>query len=206
MTTAVAGIRRYTHERDLAELQRAHGPALLHFLLGLTYGDRQRAEDLLQETLVRAWQHPEAFEAPYSSMRPWLFTVARRLAVDARRGRLARPAEVADEVLLATAECADHTERCAAALDVRTAVRSLTPEHRAVLVQLYFRGLSVNEAAEVLGVPPGTVKSRSYYALRALARVLPGYSASGPEGLSSVGSRSASVSRASSEDASAASR
>ncbi|MFE9401448.1 sigma-70 family RNA polymerase sigma factor [Streptomyces sp. NPDC006530] len=206
MTTVVSDIRRCTPERDLAELQRAHGPALLHFLLGLTYGDRQRAEDLLQETLVRAWQHPEAFEAPYCSMRPWLFTVARRLAIDARRGRLARPAEVGDEVLLATADSGDHTERCAAALDVRTAVRSLTPEHRAVLMQLYFRGLSVNEAAEVLGVPPGTVKSRSYYALRALARLLPGYSASGPEGLSSVGSRSASVSRASSEGASATSR
>ncbi|RCH65759.1 RNA polymerase subunit sigma [Streptomyces sp. SDr-06] len=190
----------------MAELQRAHGPALLHFLLGLTYGDRQRAEDLVQETLVRAWQHPEAFEAPYCSMRPWLFTVARRLAIDARRSRLARPAEVGDETLLATAESGDHTERCAVALDVRSAVRSLTPEHRAVLVQLYFRGLSVAEAADVLGVPPGTVKSRSYYALRALARVLPGYSASGPEGPSSVGARSASRSRASSEGASATSR
>ncbi|WP_438290068.1 sigma-70 family RNA polymerase sigma factor [Streptomyces sp. HUAS TT7] len=206
MTTALTGSRRYAHERDLAELQRAHGPALLRFLLGLTYGDRQRAEDLLQETLVRAWQHPEAFEAPYCSMRPWLFTVARRLAIDARRGRLARPTEVGDEVLLATAEPGDHAERCTAALDVRAAVKSLTPQHRAVLVQLYFRGLSVTEAAEVLGVPPGTVKSRSYYALRALARVLPGYSASGPEGLSSVGSRSASVSRASSEGASATSK
>ncbi|MFG3281656.1 sigma-70 family RNA polymerase sigma factor [Streptomyces sp. NPDC048111] len=206
MTTAARGPRRYAHERDLAELQRTHGPALLHFLLGLTYGDRQRAEDLLQETLVRAWQHPEAFEAPYCSMRPWLFTVARHLAIDARRSRLARPAEVRDDVLLATAEPGDHTERCAAALDVRGAVRSLTPEHRAVLVQLYFRGLSVTEAADVLGVPPGTVKSRSYYALRALARVLPGYSASGPEGLLAMGSRSASVSRASSEGVSATSR
>ena len=197
--------RRHTGERDLAELQRVHGPALLRFLLGLTYGDRQRAEDLVQETLLRAWQHPEAFDAPYGSMRPWLFTVARRLAIDARRSRLARPAEVGDEVLLRGRPRRRPTERCAAALDVRTAVRSLTPQHRAVLVQLYFRGLSVNEAAEVLGVAPGTVKSRSYYALRALARALPGYCASGPEGLSSADSRSASVSRASSENASATS-
>ncbi|MFI6685252.1 sigma-70 family RNA polymerase sigma factor [Streptomyces sp. NPDC050485] len=206
MSTAVADTRRYAPERDLAELQRAHGPALLRFLLGLTYGDRQRAEDLVQETLVRAWQHPEAFEAPYRSMRPWLFTVARRLAIDARRGRLARPAEVGDEVLLTTAEPGDHTERSAAALDVREAVKTLSPQHRAVLVQLYFRGLSVSEAAEALGIAPGTVKSRSYYALRALARVLPGYSSSGPEGLCSGGVRSASVSRASSEGVSATSR
>ncbi len=61
-------------------------------------------------------------------------------------------------------------------LDVREAVRTLSPEHRAVLVQIYFRGLSVGETAKVLGIPAGTVKSRSYYALRVLSRTLPGYS------------------------------
>lgn len=55
-------------------------------------------------------------------------------------------------------------------------MRTLSPEHRAVLVQIYFRGLSVGETAQVLGIPPGTVKSRSYYALRLLSRTLPGYS------------------------------
>ncbi|MFK8908422.1 sigma-70 family RNA polymerase sigma factor [Streptomyces sp. YS-3] len=193
--------RRYTREPELAALQREHGPALMHFLLGLTYGDRQRAEDLLQETLVRAWQHPEALEGPYASMRPWLFTVGRRLAIDARRSRRARPAEVHDAVLDARVEAEDdHAERSAAALDVRDAVRTLSPEHRAVLTEIYFRGLSVAEAAEVLGVPCGTVKSRSYYALRALARVLPGYSSGGPS------ARSSSESRASIEGVSATSR
>ncbi|MFF3260330.1 sigma-70 family RNA polymerase sigma factor [Streptomyces sp. NPDC002932] len=165
-----------TDERALADLQREHGPALFHFLLGLTFGDRQRAEDLLQETLVRAWQHPEAFDGPYESMRPWLFTVGRRLAIDARRSRLARPAEVGDAVL-ESAPCGEDTaDSAVAALDVREAVRGLSPEHRAVLVQIYFRGLSVGETAEVLGIPAGTVKSRSYYALRLLSRSLPGYS------------------------------
>jgi RNA polymerase sigma-70 factor (ECF subfamily) len=172
------------------ELHRVHGPALLHFLLGLTYGDRQRAEDLLQETLVRAWQHPEAFDGPHESMRPWLFTVARRLAIDARRSRLARPTEVHDGVLESTASHGDPTERSAAALDVRDAVRALSPEHRAVLVQIYFRGLSVNEAAAVLGIPAGTVKSRSYYALRVLGRRLPGYGSSSPSSSSSLESAS----------------
>ncbi|MFJ7996288.1 sigma-70 family RNA polymerase sigma factor [Streptomyces sp. NPDC096310] len=192
MTTATA--TETTDERALTELQRDHGPALLNFLLGLTYGDRQRAEDLLQETLVRAWLHPEAFEGPFESMRPWLFTVARRLAIDARRSRLARPPEVSDGVLAATADPEDRTERTVAALDVRQAVRTLSREHRAVLAQIYFRGLSVNEAARALGIPPGTVKSRSYYALRALSRELPGYH------------RSSSSSSASSDGASATSR
>lgn len=74
-----------------------------------------------------------------------------------------------------TAAHGDPAERSAAALDVREAVRTLSPEHRDVLVQLYFRGLSVPEAASALGIPAGTVKSRSYYALRALGRSLPGY-------------------------------
>lgn len=181
-----------TDERALAELQREHGPALFHFLLGLTFGDRQRAEDLLQETLVRAWQHPEAFDGPYESMRPWLFTVGRRLAIDARRSRLARPAEVSDVVLECAPAGTDTAESAVAALDVREAVRALSPEHRSVLVQIYFRGLSVGETAQVLGIPAGTVKSRSYYALRLLSRNLPGYS-----------SRSSSRSSASSSAASA---
>ncbi|MEV6164796.1 sigma-70 family RNA polymerase sigma factor [Streptomyces sp. NPDC052052] len=183
-----------TDERTLADLQRDHGPALLHFLLGLTFGDQQRAEDLLQETLVRAWQHPEAFDAPYDSMRPWLFTVARRLAIDARRARMARPTEVSDLVLEAAAGEENTAESTVLALDVREAVRALGPEHRAVLVQIYFRGLSVGETARVLGIPAGTVKSRSYYALRQLSRHLPGYS-----------SRSSSPSRASSDTAPATS-
>lgn len=60
---------------------------------------------------------------------------------------------------------------------MREAVATLSPEHRAVLLQVYFRGASVAEAAAALGIPPGTVKSRAYYALRALRRVLPGYEA-----------------------------
>ncbi|MGP3638028.1 sigma-70 family RNA polymerase sigma factor [Streptomyces sp. 24-1644] len=183
-----------TGERALADLQREHGPALFHFLLGLTFGDRQRAEDLLQETLVRAWQHPEAFDAPYESMRPWLFTVGRRLAIDARRSRLARPAEVSDTVLESAPAPQDTADSAVRALDVREAVKTLSPEHRAVLVQIYFRGMSVGETAQELGIPAGTVKSRSYYALRLLSRSLPGYS-----------SRSSTSSRPRMSDASATS-
>ncbi|MGW4028678.1 sigma-70 family RNA polymerase sigma factor [Streptomyces sp. NPDC004838] len=178
MATATVTVSPTTDERAIVDLQREHGPALLSFLQGLTYGDQQRAEDLLQETLVRAWQHPEAFHGPYESMRPWLFTVGRRLAIDARRSRLARPAEIGDGVLATTPDPSDITETSVAALDVRAAVASLSPDHRAVLVRIYFQGLSVSEAAESLGIPPGTVKSRTYYALRALARCLPGYTRS----------------------------
>lgn len=169
-----------TAEHELAALQREHGRPLFALLLRLCDGDRQRAEDLVQETLVRAWQHPEALRADsFDSVRPWLMTVARRLAIDARRARQARPAEVGDAVLdhAHAPVCADHAERAAAALDVREAVKTLTPQHREVLVLVYFQGASVAEAAQALGIPPGTVKSRAYYALRALRRMLPGYAA-----------------------------
>ncbi|MFF3554084.1 sigma-70 family RNA polymerase sigma factor [Streptomyces tsukubensis] len=185
MATATLSASATTDEGAIAELQREHGPALLSFLQGLTYGDQQRAEDLVQETLVRAWQHPEAFERPYESMRPWLFTVGRRLAIDARRSRLARPAEIGDGVLATVPDPADPvdptdpTESAVARLDVRAAVGSLSADHRAVLDRLYFQGLSVRETAESLGIPPGTVKSRTHYALRALAPRLPGYDRTG---------------------------
>lgn len=175
MTSSTSSIEQHTGERAIADLQRRHGKALFGFLLGLTYGDRQRAEDLLQETLVRAWQHPEALASDHDSMRPWLFTVGRRLAIDARRARGARPYEVGDDALEQSALPDDHAELSVTALDVRRAVGALRCEHREVLTQVYFRGRSVAEASEALGIPAGTVKSRTYYALRALRKVLPGY-------------------------------
>ncbi|MFG2883579.1 sigma-70 family RNA polymerase sigma factor [Streptomyces sp. NPDC048297] len=169
--------RSTTAEDTLAELQREHGRPLFSLLLKLSDGDRQRAEDLVQETLVRAWQHPEALHAEgFDSIRPWLLTVARRLAIDARRARQARPPEICAEVPEHARTTDDPSERAVTRLDVRDAVKTLTPEHRDVLVLVYLRGASVAEAAKTLGIPAGTVKSRAYYALRALRRALPDYS------------------------------
>jgi len=162
-----------TPEQDemLRTLFEQHAAPLLSYALRLTGGDRGRAEDVVQETLLRAWRHPEALDPERGPVRSWLFTVARNVAVDAHRARRARPTEVGDEVL-AVVPAADEIEQALDSWLVADAMSSLTPDHRAVLVETYYRGRSVAEASAALGIPAGTVKSRTFYALRALKLAL----------------------------------
>lgn len=147
-----------------------HGSALLGYVTRMT-GDRGRAEDIVQETLVRAWQHADRLASDDRPLRPWLFTVAARLAVDDHRARRARPTEVADDALTVV-PAADELDRALEAWQVADAMSTLSAEHRAALVETYYLGRSVAEAAASLGVPPGTVKSRVFYALRGLRLAL----------------------------------
>lgn len=158
-------------EDALRALFDAHAGPLLAFALRLTGGDRGRAEDVVQETLLRAWRHPEALDESRGPVRSWLFTVARNVAVDAHRARQARPRETSDAALM-TVPAADEIERALESWLVADALATLTPDHRAVVVETYYRGRSVAETAAVLGVPAGTVKSRAHYALRALRLAL----------------------------------
>ena len=148
-----------------------HAAPLLSYALRLTAGDRGRSEDIVQETLLRAWRHPEALDPERGTVRSWLFRVARNVAVDAYRARNARPHEVGDEAL-AFVPAVDEIEQALDSWLVADAMSALSADHRAVLVETYYRGRSVAEAATVLGVPPGTVKSRTFYALRALRLAL----------------------------------
>jgi RNA polymerase sigma-70 factor (ECF subfamily) len=157
----------------MALLFDQHGGPLLAFALQLTSGDRQRAEDVVQETLLRAWRHPEALDSNRGSPRAWLRTVARNIAFDDYRARQARPREVGIELADRVPDAGDDTiDRALEAWIVAEALQSLTPAHRQVLVETFYRGGSVADASLALGVPPGTVKSRTYYALRALRAAL----------------------------------
>ena len=98
-------------------------------------------------------------DADRGSLRPWLFAVARRIAVDAHRRRAARPREVGDEALASVPAHGDDIDRALDVWLVADALATLTPAHREVLVQTYFSGKTVAEAAGALGIPVGTVKS-----------------------------------------------
>lgn len=153
-------------------LYREHSGPLLMFVLRLTGGDRQRAEDVVQETLLRAWRNADRLSTSgHTSLRPWLVTVARRIVIDEHRSVLARPREAYDEDLERFSE-ADGTDQVLRRMTITAAFKSLSPTHREILLATYFRGRTVPEAAEELGVPLGTAKSRVYYALRAMREAL----------------------------------
>lgn len=156
-------------QQVMVALHDAHARPLWSYVLRMT-GDRGRAEDVVQETLLRAWKHPEVLARGSEATRAWLLRVARNLVVDewrsARWNRelsTSEPPERAD---------ADHVDGLLQSWLVADALGRLSPEHRAVLVETYYRGRSTAEAARTLEVPEGTVKSRSHYALKALRLAL----------------------------------
>jgi RNA polymerase sigma-70 factor, ECF subfamily len=157
-----------------AELVRTlhdeHAGPLWSYTLRLTHGDRGRAEDIVQETLIRAWRNPAALDEQKGSPRAWLFAVARNLVVDDWRARRVRPALAPENAPEPTTE--DESDAVLQSLLVEEALARLTSPHREVLLECYFRGSSVAQAAAVLGIPAGTVKSRAHYALHALKLVL----------------------------------
>jgi RNA polymerase sigma-70 factor, ECF subfamily len=152
-------------------LYNEHGGALLAYATRLT-GDRAAAEDVVQETLIRAWRRPDALTNDKGSVRGWLLTVARNIVTDRFRARAARPAEVAELSSALVPAGRDHAEEVVDSIVMLGALGQLSAEHRDVLTTLYYQGHSVAEAAAMFGVPRGTIKSRTYYALRRLRELL----------------------------------
>ncbi|MGH3715665.1 MAG: sigma-70 family RNA polymerase sigma factor [Micromonosporaceae bacterium] len=150
------------------ELYRLHSGPLLSYLVRFALGDRRLAEDVLQETFLRAWNFLRDSEEDPAGLRPWLYTVARRVLIDAGRKKQARPTEVVFTDLRQLGGSDDPIERLLIGQAVRAGLKMLRSEHRTVLLESYYRDRSVREIAALLDIPEGTVKSRTYYALRAL--------------------------------------
>ncbi|MBP2185216.1 sigma-70 family RNA polymerase sigma factor [Saccharothrix sp. AJ9571] len=151
-------------------LHSDHAAALWSYALSLTGGNTARAEDVVQETLLRAWKHPRVLDQSQGSARAWLFTVARRIAIDDWRSAASRSEVTTDAP--PEQPVPDDTERALQGWLVAEALGQLSDRHREVLVLCFFQGFSVADAARRLGVAEGTVKSRTHYALRALKMAL----------------------------------
>jgi RNA polymerase sigma-70 factor, ECF subfamily len=158
-------------DRDgpLVELYGRYARRVYGLGVGLL-GDRGLAEDLVQETFLRLWRSAPRFDPSRGSVRTFLFTLARRAAVDLWRRRRALPTADGREPEALTDD--DAFEALLLSLDVRDALDELTPKHREVLELHYRGGLTQAEISDRLEVPLGTVKTRTYHALRALKRKL----------------------------------
>jgi RNA polymerase sigma-70 factor, ECF subfamily len=151
----------------LRSIHDEHGPALLRYVLRLTRGDREFAEDVVQESLLRLWQKPDILTTqPSESARAWLHTVAKNLVIDDRRS-----SRYKRELQTETVPEQRAVDTLAPAIDqwvLSEALRALSPEHRTVLVRAHYLGQTAQEIAQHEQIPPGTVKSRLHYAVRAL--------------------------------------
>jgi RNA polymerase sigma-70 factor, ECF subfamily len=159
-------------EEVLRAAYAAHADELLGFAQNHLH-DKGLAEEAVQETFLRAWRSASSFDASVGSLRTWLFAICRNVVTDLARRRAVRPMvgnpDEASEMVDVTDDVFD---RSLTAFQVEEALRRLTEDHRRVLVETYYRGRPAGEVANELSVPEGTVRSRQYYALRALKLAL----------------------------------
>ena len=156
-------------ERLLRAVYAQHGVAVAAYAARLT-DSTLLADDVTQETFLRAWRHADILTADDHRVRGWLLTVARNIVIDIRRAAKVRPREVSDIGVVATSP--DHADRVDTALLVHDALAALPPHQREVLHQLFLVDRSPTDTAAAMGIPVGTVKSRTHYALRALRQPL----------------------------------
>ena len=147
-------------------LHHEHSGALMAFCLRLT-GDRRRAEDVVQETFLRAWAHRQVLRQPSGMTRAWLFKVSRNIVIDDWRTKRSRVEVTTGDVPDARHE-ADIGDQVVLAEVISAALARLSQDHRTILIECYFNDGSVSDVARRLGLPSGTVKSRTHYALRSL--------------------------------------
>jgi RNA polymerase sigma-70 factor, ECF subfamily len=159
------------------ELYARHARAL-HGYVRRFCPDRASADDIVQETFIRAWRHLPQLSADDRLVRAWLYRVARNLLTDAARARRSRPVTVRVQP---TEEGGDDT-KLSQVLDqqlVTGALQRLSVSHRTVLVETFYRGRTLARVARQLGIPYGTARSRLHYALQALRQQLEDCEATG---------------------------
>ncbi len=168
ITTASRGQLPADADAAIRELYSRHAKAL-HGYVQRFCPDRASADDIVQETLIRAWRHLPQLTADDRPVRPWLFRVARNLLTDADRAARARPVTAPAE----PADVAGDDAGLDQILDrqlVADALQHLSPAHRTVLVETFYHDRTLATVARQLGIPDGTARSRLHYALHALRK------------------------------------
>lgn len=155
------------HDRAMGELYDRYARRLYGYGLKLLR-DPTLAEELVQETFVRLWRAAGRFDPERGTVSRYVFTIARNTAVDLHRRRPRGQQQELGEL----AADGDAFDQLVTSLTVRDALESLQPAFREILELTYDQALSQAQIAETLAVPVGTVKSRTYYAMRALRQEL----------------------------------
>ena len=162
-------------DEGLREAYTAHGPELYRFALR-SLGDSGAAQDVVQETFLRAWRGSSRYDPALSSLRVWLFAIARNAVIDHSRAAAVRPwhRDIVDltSVDLPGPAVADPSERLLRGWIVEEALRRLGEEHRHALTETYLADRPYAEVAAELGIPVSTLRSRVFYGLKALRVVM----------------------------------
>jgi RNA polymerase sigma-70 factor, ECF subfamily len=152
-------------------LYRAYSGELYGFALN-ALGERGAAEEVVQEVFTRAWRHAATYDARRGSVRTWLYQIARHAIIDARRRASVRPSLALHAPTEEPGDAGPTIEQAMLGWQVVSALERLTPEHRQMIRLAHFQGLSMREISVRCELPVGTVKSRTWYALRSLRLVL----------------------------------
>jgi RNA polymerase sigma-70 factor (ECF subfamily) len=136
-------------------------------------GDRMRAEDAVQETFAAIWRSARTYRSDRGPGAPWLYAVARNAIVDRARSKTDTPGDIPDAASLELGP-AERAESSYVSWRVHRALETLPRNERDVIELAYWGGLSQSEVADFLGIPLGTVKTRTRAGLGRLADVLEG--------------------------------
>jgi RNA polymerase sigma-70 factor, ECF subfamily len=155
----------------LRELYRRYSGELYGFALN-ALTDRELAEEVVQDVFARAWRRAADYDPRRGSVRTWLYAITRNRIVDARRRAAVRPGLAQQEAEEVPAELDSELEQAVLRWQMAAALTRLSPEHREVIRLAHYGGLTLREISERKGIPLGTVKSRTSYAMRTLRLIL----------------------------------
>ncbi|MGV8875856.1 MAG: sigma-70 family RNA polymerase sigma factor [Rhodococcus sp. (in: high G+C Gram-positive bacteria)] len=162
---------------DVAAAYDEHASAMLGFAVN-ALRDRTLAEDCVQETFLRAWRARSRFETSRGSLRTWLFAIERNVIVDVQRSRTRMPVPASDRIedtdRLSGAISRDTSPDVDERLRIIGALSMLSPDHRQVVVAIHLAGSTYAELSASTGVAVRTLRTRAFYALRALRDHLDG--------------------------------